>query len=63
MEMSTEIKNSTDKIFNKISGVVPEIEWKIHAPLIYKINKLKKDLVCGSAKVEISKPDWLNIVN
>ena len=28
------------------------------------INKfLKKDLVCGSAKVEISKPDWLNIVN
>ena len=25
------------------------------------INKfLKKDLVCGSAKVEISKPDWLN---
>ena len=43
MELNAEIKNSTDKIFNKISGVVPEIEWKIHAPLIYKINKLKKE--------------------
>ena len=43
MELSTEIKISTDPIFNKISKVVPEIEWKIHAPLIYKINKLKKE--------------------
>ena len=43
MELNTDIKNSTDEIFNKISGVVPEIEWKIHAPLIYKINKLKKE--------------------
>tara|TARA_B110000438_G_scaffold294103_1_gene334971 strand:+ start:26 stop:1015 length:990 start_codon:yes stop_codon:yes gene_type:complete len=43
MELNTEIKISTDPIFNKISKVVPEIEWKIHAPLIYKINKLKKE--------------------
>ena len=43
MELNTEIKISTDPIFNKISKVVPEIEWKIHAPLIHKINKLKKE--------------------
>ncbi len=43
MELNTEIKISTDPIFNKISKVIPEIEWKIHAPLIYKINKLKKE--------------------
>jgi len=43
MELNTEIKISTDPIFNKISKVVPEIEWKVHAPLIYKINKLKKE--------------------
>jgi len=43
MELNTEIKLSTDLIFNKISKVVPEIEWKVHAPLIYKINKLKKE--------------------
>ena len=43
MELNTEIKISTDPIFNKISKVVPEIEWKIHAPLIHKINKIKKE--------------------
>ncbi len=43
MELNTEIKISTDPIFNKISKVIPEIEWKIHAPLIYEINKLKKE--------------------
>jgi quinolinate synthase len=43
MELNTEIKISTDPIFNRISNVMPEIEWKIHAPLIHKINKLKKE--------------------
>ena len=43
MELNTEVKISTDPIFNKISKVVPEIEWKVHAPLIHKINKLKKE--------------------
>ncbi len=37
------IKNSLNEIYKKISPVVPEIEWKFHAPLIQKINKLKKD--------------------
>ena len=41
MELNTGIKISTDPIFNKIYKVVPEIECKIHAPLINKINKLK----------------------
>ena len=43
MELNTDIKISTDPIFNKISKVIPEIEWKIYAPLIHKINKLKKE--------------------
>ena len=30
-------------IYKKISSVVPEIEWKFHAPIIEKINKLKKE--------------------
>ena len=34
-------KKSLNNIYKKISSVVPEIEWKIHAPLIEKINKLK----------------------
>ena len=36
-------KNNLKSIYNKISSVVPEIEWKVHAPLIEKINKLKKE--------------------
>jgi len=36
-------KNSLNDIYKKISSVVPEIEWKVHAPLIEKINKLKKN--------------------
>ena len=43
MDLNNEIRISTDPIFHKISKVVPEIEWKVHAPLIYKINKLKKE--------------------
>jgi quinolinate synthase len=34
--------NSTE-IYKKISKYVPEIEWKVHAPLIEKINRLKKE--------------------
>ena len=35
--------NSSREIYKKISKFVPENEWKVHAPLIEKINKLKKE--------------------
>ena len=43
--MSTyqKLDNDMSEIYNKISKVVPDIEWKYHAPLIEKINKLKKE--------------------
>ena len=43
--MSTyqKLDNNMSEIYKKISKVVPEIEWKYHAPLIEKINKLKKE--------------------
>tara|TARA_A100001011_G_scaffold45919_1_gene43152 strand:+ start:1821 stop:2810 length:990 start_codon:yes stop_codon:yes gene_type:complete len=34
---------SLNEIYRKISSVVPEVEWKFHAPLIEKINRLKKE--------------------
>ena len=34
---------SLNEIYKKISSVVPEVEWKFHAPFIEKINKLKKE--------------------
>ena len=43
MELNTEIKKATDPIYQKVSKVIPEIEWTFHAPLIHKINMLKKE--------------------
>ena len=43
MEFTAEIRKATDPIYQKISQVVPEIEWSTHAPYIHKINKLKKE--------------------
>ena len=43
MELSIEIRKTTDPIYQKISKVIPEIEWAFHAPLIHKINMLKKE--------------------
>ena len=43
MELNTEIKKITDPIYQKISKVIPETEWAFHAPLIHKINILKKE--------------------
>ena len=34
---------SSKEIYKKISKFIPDSEWKIHAPLIEKINKLKKE--------------------
>ena len=43
MEVNLDIKKATDPIYQKVSKTIPEIEWAIHAPYIYKINKLKKE--------------------
>ena len=42
MEISEQIKKETDPIYKKVSKVIPEVEWAFHAPLIHKINMLKK---------------------
>ena len=42
MEINEQIKKETDPIYEKVSKVIPKIEWAFHAPLIHKINMLKK---------------------
>jgi quinolinate synthase len=37
------IKKEIDPIYQKVSKVIPEIEWQFHAPIINKINSLKKE--------------------
>ncbi len=43
MEFTPEVRIATDLIYQKISKVMPEIEWSIHAPYIHRINQLKKE--------------------
>jgi quinolinate synthase len=43
MSAQEQFNRSTSEIYKKISQHVPEIEWKVHAPLIEKINELKKE--------------------
>ena len=43
MEFTPEVKIATDPIYQKISKVMPEIEWSVHAPYIHRINQLKKE--------------------
>ena len=43
MEFNQEVKKATDPIYQKISKVMPEIEWSVHAPYIHRINQLKKE--------------------
>jgi len=42
-EISSKIKRETDPIYEKVSKVIPQVEWAFHAPLIHKINMLKKE--------------------
>ena len=47
MELNEQIKKKQDPIYHKVSKVIPEIEWAFHAPLIHKINMLKKRKKCS----------------
>ena len=43
MKFTEEVKKATNPIYQKISKVLPDVEWPIHAPYIHKINQLKKE--------------------
>ena len=65
MEFTQEVRKATDPIYQKISKVMPEIEWSVHAPYIHKINKLKKEknaviLAHNLSLIHISEPTDLS---
>jgi quinolinate synthase len=37
------VKEKTDRLYPKVAKFIPEIEWRIHAPIIAAINDLKKE--------------------
>ena len=54
MEFTAEVRIATDPIYQKISKVMPEIEWSVHAPYIYRINQLKKEKKCNYTCSQLS---------
>src|ERR1700761_4023505 len=37
------VARATDGLYAKLSRVIPEVEWPVHAPLIAEINRLKRE--------------------
>jgi quinolinate synthase len=37
------VARATSSLYAKVSRVIPEIEWPVHAPLIVEINRLKRE--------------------
>ena len=42
-EFTKEVENGTEHLYSLVKNVVPRLEWEIKAPLIYRINQLKKE--------------------
>ncbi len=43
LDYTPEVAERTAALFERVKGVVPEIEWRVHAPYIAAIERLKKE--------------------
>lgn len=43
LEYTDEVARVTAPLYEKVKHHIPEIEWPVHAPYVYAINKLKKE--------------------
>ncbi|MGI9352161.1 MAG: quinolinate synthase NadA [Rhizobiaceae bacterium] len=43
LEFTEEVARETAPLYEKVKHHIPEIEWPVHAPYVYAINKLKKE--------------------
>lgn len=43
-EFTPEVAKLTDEVRERLKGVIPEVEWAVHAPYIAEINRLKKEM-------------------
>jgi len=39
-----EVGRVTESVYERLKGIIPEMEWAVHAPYIAEINKLKKEM-------------------
>ncbi len=42
LEFTPEVEAATRPLYERLRDVIPEVEWPVHAPLIARINELKK---------------------
>ena len=42
-DFNSEVKKATAELYYRVEKFIPEVEWQFHAPLIYEINRLKKE--------------------
>ncbi|MBL8642847.1 MAG: quinolinate synthase NadA [Rhodospirillaceae bacterium] len=42
LRFTTDVKRNTAHLYDKVKKVIPEVEWPVYAPLIDRINQLKK---------------------
>src|SRR5918911_1596639 len=43
LEYTPEVARATHTIYERVRGIIPEIEWPVHAPYIARINELKRE--------------------
>ena len=43
-EFTPEVARVTAPVQERLKGVIPDVEWAVHAPYIAEINRLKKEL-------------------
>lgn len=43
LKFSKAVERATEKVFDRVRDKIPEIEWPFYAPLIFEINRLKRE--------------------
>jgi quinolinate synthase len=43
LEYTPEVARSTEALYERVKGAIPEVEWPIHAPYIHRIEQLKRE--------------------
>ncbi|MEQ9447510.1 MAG: quinolinate synthase NadA, partial [Rhodospirillaceae bacterium] len=43
LRFTSDVERKTAHLYQKVSKVIPEVEWPVFAPLIHRINQLKAE--------------------